>query len=140
MRTIEGFHHTMLSALNLTPVIADGYAIDGLSYIYGPDDGRVFLTLKSTTDKNKWHSDEWVAIDTIEAGKVEVRRADCGAGCKCAVEIRPILLPSQHLALPDLQRMTKAELIEEYAQLEDKYLRLQERFAENLELLTTGGS
>lgn len=28
MRTIEGFRHTMLTDLNVTPTIAEGYAFD----------------------------------------------------------------------------------------------------------------
>jgi hypothetical protein len=90
MRTIEGFRHTMLTDLNVTPMIADGYTFDGLQFIYGPEDGRVFLTLKDKKYKGVWQTDEWQVIDTLEAGKVEIRRADCGSGCKCAAEIRPL--------------------------------------------------
>jgi hypothetical protein len=90
MRTIEGFHHTMLTDRNVTPTIADGYEFEGLQYIYGPEDGRVFLTLKSGKADRVIRSDDWTVIDTMEAGRVEIRRADCGSGCKCAAEIRPV--------------------------------------------------
>lgn len=91
MRTIENFHHTMLTDRNLTPFLHSWVPeFEHLQYVYGPEDGRVLITVKSDKDMQTYRSDDWVVIDTIEVGKVKIRRTACGAGCRCAAEISPL--------------------------------------------------
>ncbi len=33
--------------------------------------------------------DRWTPVTTLAGNIIEVRRADCGAGCRCALEWRP---------------------------------------------------
>lgn len=48
--------------------------------------GRALVQL---ADPAAIHEDEWTATEDLLTGRiVEVRRADCGLGCKCAGEVR----------------------------------------------------
>ena len=49
-------------------------------------EGRMLVRLD---DPGVTYSDEWAeATDLLTGLKVAVRRADCGAGCKCAAEVK----------------------------------------------------
>lgn len=75
-----------------TPYPAEGYedCFAGVPYRFGPEDGRLQLTLASMDYFGAWRSESWTVIETRELGAVEVRSADCGGGCRCAAEIRPV--------------------------------------------------
>lgn len=50
------------------------------------DERRVLVRLK---DPGLIHEDGWGrTVDLLSEHTVEVRRADCGAGCRCAAEVR----------------------------------------------------
>jgi hypothetical protein len=57
-----------------------------LSKFEGDDMGRALVRLE---DPAALSNDEWTATVDLTTGlAVEVRRADCGLGCKCAGEVR----------------------------------------------------
>jgi len=64
-----------------------------LNVFEGDVDGRVLVRLD---DPAVTYSDEWSeATDLLTGLAVAVRRADCGAGCKCAAEVKLVRRPSK---------------------------------------------
>lgn len=67
------------------------YPVDQLTQLAltkfeGDPDGRALVRLE---DRDALNEDEWTkTTDLITGRAVEVRRADCGLGCKCAGEVR----------------------------------------------------
>lgn len=57
-----------------------------LTPLDGDTAGRALVRLR---DPHALYSDEWTeTTDLITGHAIEVRRADCGAGCRCAGEVR----------------------------------------------------
>jgi hypothetical protein len=53
-----------------------------------PDDilGRAVVRLPAGAS---WQADEWTpTVDERTGSAIEIRRASCGLGCKCAAEVR----------------------------------------------------
>ena len=84
-------HDTQTNTRLFTPwlVVPDSYA--------GPtmDDGRAEMQL-TAADLDAYYAggDNWTQVtDQVTSTQWLVRRADCGAGCRCAAEAKPVPEP-----------------------------------------------
>lgn len=77
-----------VSAGERTPYPVDQPTQIALTKFEGDSMGRVLVRL-DWAGINLLHEDEWgETTDLLTGHTVAVRRADCGAGCKCAAEVK----------------------------------------------------
>lgn len=68
-----------------TPYPVDQQTQIALTALEGDSAGRVLIRLD---DPFLMQNEEWTAAtDEITGRAIQVRRADCGLGCKCAAEV-----------------------------------------------------
>jgi hypothetical protein len=82
------------TALTLSPATdADMRTATGLFQRWDDSDGRFIIRAVRSirgaiVEYRPTLDDEWLTCATREGPIVQVRRADCGAGCRCAGEFR----------------------------------------------------
>jgi hypothetical protein len=80
---------TFLMYDELSPLPADKAAEKALDEMPNDPLGRVIVRLREDEVTKARRSERWYATTDLRTGlSVEIRRADCGAGCKCAAEVR----------------------------------------------------
>lgn len=75
-----------IAAGERTPYPVDQPTHNALTALAGDTMGRVLIRLENPHILNQ---DEWTeATDLLTGHTIAARRADCGAGCKCAAEVK----------------------------------------------------